>query len=520
MIHAHSYFFINVAGLIVVLAVYLFARNDRRGMFLSGLTLVPASLLSFLHEKSYWNPLRLNTGGWGIEDVMFCFSFGSLVWFLGIRPVCRVFNFTFSFRTFFTRWMIFSGLFIAAVRVFVVFFSVMWATILAQCLALVVLLAFYPRFCRIALSAGILYSLYYWAVLHGFSFFARGFFSLWNGVDLCGLSFAGLPVEEFFWVISASACWPVFMAYGQDGRVSSSGAPPGARGGFRKKVWQERTLGAVMAATAVVFAVDILGEVFSFSPAQSVWVDVAKAILPVGLLVLHATYLLSLRRGLALILLFFFIGFLAEMLGLAGGVFFGGQYFYGPGGSVIFSRLSLSHFLPTLWGVPVIVCVYWSVFLYAGYSLTNSFLFWTGREKPSRQNGERTFLFKLVIFDAALVLMIDLILDPILVGLKNWQWLSSGAYFGIPAGNFASWFMVAFLSSGIFRSFEYRYPQRREGCAPLISLFPAIGFSLFLAMAFAAAVRQGLYALVYIGLVSLFPIVVSNFYLFWARKKP
>lgn len=50
-------------------------------MFILGISLVPFRISSMFHEQVYWNPKRITRTSFGIEDIIFCFPVGSLVWF-------------------------------------------------------------------------------------------------------------------------------------------------------------------------------------------------------------------------------------------------------------------------------------------------------------------------------------------------------------------------------------------------------------------------------------------------------
>lgn len=216
---SYLYFLINIIGLFLVLLVILFFRRQRLWMFLSGISLIPASVLSFLHEGLYWRPLRLNHGVWGIEDVVFCFSVGSLAWLLGILPYRSKAVIDFHWRTFFLRLILFSLVWAGGTLMVTPWLGIMPATICAQCAALVLLLRVRPVLLKAAVWAGVGYSLYYMFILFVFSFLQPGFFSLWNGTHLWGYRIGGLPIEEFLWVLTAAACWSVFMMFAVNIRI-------------------------------------------------------------------------------------------------------------------------------------------------------------------------------------------------------------------------------------------------------------------------------------------------------------
>lgn len=93
--------------------------------------------------------------------------------------------------------------------------------------------------------------------------------------------------------------------------------------------------------------------------------------LPVVLLILHSLITLSTLRAVFFITLASFTGWVMEVWGLSAGTFFGGHYVYKS------SQL-------TLMNIPLSVILYWAVFIYTGYCVVNSFIYWLNKQKPRR----------------------------------------------------------------------------------------------------------------------------------------
>ena len=139
------------------------------------------------------------------------------------------------------------------------------------------------------------------------------------------------------------------------------------------------------------------------------------------------------------------ISWLAETVGLHGVWPFGG-YRYHP---------DLRPLLPG--GVPVFIPLAWFVLagipalLLKGLQTTRA----DGRRDPVR-------LLHKIALSAIGMVACDLALDPIAVSLGLWQWDRPGAYFGVPAQNFAGWGLV---SLGVFGAgyglagFDRRHPE-------------------------------------------------------------
>ncbi len=159
----------------------------------------------------------------------------------------------------------------------------------------------------------------------------------------------------------------------------------------------------------------------------------------------HALFTLGTFHGLLLLGLGAIIGFIAEAVSLRTGTVFGSLYVYRDTPAMLL-------------GVPIEIIFFWGVFIYFGYSLTNSFLTWSGFEKPNKMNGMFIQLVWLILLDGVFVTAIDVIMDPIKVAAGDWTWFEQGAYFGIPFGNFVGWFFVTIVVTGVFRTFEFHNP--------------------------------------------------------------
>lgn len=245
----------------------------------------------------------------------------------------------------------------------------------------------------------------------------------------------------------------------------------------------------------------ILGDFTGKNLDQSNWFLGLFLISSVTLLLLHSFETLSPLRAAFFIFLASGTGLLAEVLGLKYGVLFGGYYFYRAG------QLSIL-------GVPLAAVLYWSIFVYTGYCIVNSFLVWLGKEKPAAKNNNFLLLPLLVFIDAWIVLAIDLFMDPLQVKAGNWLWLDGGTYFNVPIGNFIGWFIVVAIITGIFRLYEYFFPQNFEKQKRSILIIPVLNYAI-LALSFTIVAQgYGLIFLTFIGLAVMLSAVAVNIVLF------
>lgn len=224
-------------------------------------------------------------------------------------------------------------------------------------------------------------------------------------------------------------------------------------------------------------------------------------ILQLILLLYHAAWTMSWKRSLLFVVIVMGFGLIAEMIGVRFGVLFGGSYSY-------------KSTVGMVGGVPVLVLLYWACFVYGGYCISSSFLFWLKREKPALKRRDGYVLPFLILLDGLLVVAIDLLMDPMMVKMGNWQWLGGGAYYNIPLGNFLGWFVVVICSSGSFRLYEYFHPQPKRLLPDSIFLIPVISYALLCIVMVAVTVILELHALALSGFFFMFPVVVINLLLY------
>lgn len=86
---------------------------------------------------------------------------------------------------------------------------------------------------------------------------------------------------------------------------------------------------------------------------------------------------------------------------------------------------------------------------------------------------------------------IDLVIDPVAAGpLRYWQWVDTGWYYGIPAWNFAGWFVVSAIMFALLRAVPNWTANRWAGAigVSVIVFFSVIALSHGLLGAAAAGV--------------------------------
>lgn len=246
---------------------------------------------------------------------------------------------------------------------------------------------------------------------------------------------------------------------------------------------------------------NVIGDLLGLSLFKISFFNSLIVFIPVVLLLLHSIWTLSFFRGMTFILIASLTGFFFEFIGLKNGIIFGGNYIYSPEGIKIFT-------------VPLNVVLYWGVFIYTGYCITNSFLYWLDKGKPSKNKKLIFLLPLLVLFDGFIVVAIDLFMDPLQVRAGSWTWLDGGPYFGIPIGNFIGWAIVTIITTGLFRLYEYFEPTVVDESLKSVFIIPVLGYGLLYLNFLASAIKINITSLAFIGSLTMLPVVLFNLYLF------
>ncbi|MSU45068.1 MAG: carotenoid biosynthesis protein [Candidatus Zambryskibacteria bacterium] len=265
---------------------------------------------------------------------------------------------------------------------------------------------------------------------------------------------------------------------------------------------EEKTIWYIFYLYLFTALLNIFGILFHFQLFNnSLFRIILPTYLPLFVLILYAFHTLSIPRNLFFIILASLMGLFFEIYGLSSGTFFGGEYIYNLKMQLVF-------------GVPFLIILYWIFFIYLGYSITNSFLYWFNKNKPNKNNPALFLLAMLIVGDGLTVTTIDLFMDPIQVKAGAWVWLHGGAYFGVPLGNFVGWFIVTIVVTATFRLFEYFYPQKFLPLNKPIFLIPIMIYTVFAFSYALSAIQFGLYNLAFVGSFIMFSLISVNLYFY------
>ena len=191
------------------------------------------------------------------------------------------------------------------------------------------------------------------------------------------------------------------------------------------------------------------------------------------------------------------ISLLLEIIGSKTGYVFGGKYHYNNDNTPGF----------TLYGIPVLIPIAWFGIIYMSINFCN---YVTNARFPF----ENSINYFFIILNAIFVMFLDLVLDPLAVDEKRWNWELPGIYYGIPILNFFGWLLVPLLIVFIFQYCSYPVIEIISSYSVLFQYAPGILFIFLPIIASRPCFERGLVIPGYIGAISsfiYFVIAVSRF---------
>jgi hypothetical protein len=217
----YPYLCASLVLLVFFLIAFFTQSKQRRPMLLSALFSAPYAFLSIFFVPAYWNPVRVLHLSIGIEDILFSFSNGGIVWLLATWPLRDRLILDIQIKQVFKRYLIFTASGItfwlililsgcdpmhgAFLGIVVIIVLLLWLRIELWPLILVGMLSFgllYFIFCSITFAMN------------------PNFLMQWNVQSLSGNSLLGVPIEEIVWGMSFGALWPLLMGYSFNTRLS------------------------------------------------------------------------------------------------------------------------------------------------------------------------------------------------------------------------------------------------------------------------------------------------------------
>lgn len=215
----HPYLVISTLLLALSGCALLVRRDQWQPMLLSGVLSATWASTAFFFVPHYWNPARLIVFGIGVEDILYSFANGAIVWFLvaagPYRLALRVRPRPFLMR--YTACVVLgAGVFGTLWRGGV---GVMTATLIAVAFVGGVVAWLQRPLRPLALVGAVGSTALYGAILGTALTLWPHLLENWTVGNLWGIYVFNVPLEELAWAAGFGAVWPLLIAYALDVRV-------------------------------------------------------------------------------------------------------------------------------------------------------------------------------------------------------------------------------------------------------------------------------------------------------------
>lgn len=161
-------------------------------------------------------------GGWGIEDIIFCFHVGAMSWLCAVWPLGVKIKIGSIGAAAIKRLVMVC---IAATAVLVSLLAahvpIMFAFVATQAIIAAGLLLNRPSYARIAGFGAIVFTAYYFVLLSMWRLLMPNFMLMWDGSQIINATLMGVPFEEYLWVASIGIGFPLTIAFSLDARVAT-----------------------------------------------------------------------------------------------------------------------------------------------------------------------------------------------------------------------------------------------------------------------------------------------------------
>lgn len=190
-------------------------------MIISAILSAPFGFVSIFFVPEYWDPVRIASFLTGLEDIIFSFANGGIVWLFAVSLFSNHIIVDLNLKKIIERYII-CGL--LGELVFLMFWlsghKVMTSSIMSVFFIGIIILFLKPKLFSIFLVGLISFTIFYILLLKLSFIIWPSFLNFWNFDNLIGTFILGMPVEEILWAAGFGAVWPVLMAYILDARIA------------------------------------------------------------------------------------------------------------------------------------------------------------------------------------------------------------------------------------------------------------------------------------------------------------
>jgi len=196
------------------------ATHQRKPALLSAMFGIPGAAYSLVFVPAYWSPARITPWPIGVEDVLFSFANGGLVWLMvaARNPEVRL---AIDAVTVTKRLLALTAVFVLLLLTTIQMgVPVMHAGLFSAAIILGTVLWLRPRYWQLAARGTVTFGVFYSVVLLGASRLWPDALSWWHHEVVSGILLLGAPAEEIAWAVAYGAVYPLVMAFCFDAQLT------------------------------------------------------------------------------------------------------------------------------------------------------------------------------------------------------------------------------------------------------------------------------------------------------------
>ncbi|MCP4900306.1 MAG: hypothetical protein GY906_25335 [bacterium] len=207
----------------VFLLLFWVTPHKRQAMLVASLYSTPYAVASLMFVPEYWTPVRLGNLAIGVEDLVFSFANGGVVWWMASRSSEHQIHVEFKLRQSLWRYWKCSniGIFVAG-TLWVLGVRVMPAFWLSMALLFGFFLLKHPWYWRLSIAGALGFTGIYAALTSAVFHLNPGFALQWTAENLSGHALWDIPIEEFAWAFGYGAVFPMLVAYTLQAKLRKS----------------------------------------------------------------------------------------------------------------------------------------------------------------------------------------------------------------------------------------------------------------------------------------------------------
>lgn len=211
---SHLYLFSQIISLSLYSAGLAVLFSYRKSILIASIITAPQAFYALFLVPEYWNPPRIMILGVGLEDFLFSFISGGLIWMAVILVMKRNMKFQTTFLPLLRRFFycLLFGLFFFVI-LFLAGVKGIWNPFVTMLAWSIFILLYRPGYLRIFLTVSVLSLLIYGVLLKLVFLLWPAVPTMWVSENLSGWFLMEIPVEELIFAFLYGGAYSMALAF-------------------------------------------------------------------------------------------------------------------------------------------------------------------------------------------------------------------------------------------------------------------------------------------------------------------